>query len=131
MENITLFFFPTRRLNVLFTITQETANVAGPSYSWGTGQSWLRDDFSSVGEKHSSQPSCSSGTCEGSRELLSGRLQACHSPSVKSGGMRGASPVGVGGALAPGTERRLLEPEPQKGKETDKTTKPIHEDPQT
>lgn len=45
------FFFPTRRLNVLFTITQEMANVAGLSYSWSTGQSELRDNFSSVGEE--------------------------------------------------------------------------------
>lgn len=31
----------------------------------------------------------------------------------------------------PGAERRLLEPDPQKGKERDKTTGLVHEDPQT
>lgn len=67
------------------------------------------------------------GTREGSRELPVAHSKVCHSPSAKCRGMRGAHMV----HRPPGAGRRLLEPDLQKGKERDKTTSPVHEDPQT
>ena len=86
--------------------------MAGPSCSWGTGHSWLRDDFSSVGEEVLSNAAAS----------LPAALEP-RSSSTKSGGMHDPRHVGGGGELAPQALRTKLPEGKEEGQDDKASTR--------